>query len=472
MKRIILLFALTALCVACSRDDSETVPYNRAEDEKWVANDMVPRFLNGNAGVTQLKTIRTDEGKIILTWIRPEGDYTSPFFSSKLHLQVFNADGSAVFSPEGIIVSEKPTMTYNTDYSVALASDGDILIAYWDVRDDNIQKERNEIYLYRYKQSGAPVWSRDGVHFEIEGMNDMAYAASPTICVSAGNIYVGAYFYDDASHNYQINRIDENGAPVWDRNLKLNAKGVVMYPCEDGDAYAVYGNGSLGYEAVRLKADGTNAWSFPIPVESMAVGDSLYMKVPGVAVDGNGGLFLSYRVIFGSAGYQAINHLSADGTTMPMSVNCNGIYGGDAGRFCIAARDSSALVAWAHKVDPSGTRGDLSVKMFKADGTALWSDAVSICENEEWGVTPVAVIPRQDGWIILYGEGVTWNAARFNAQKLDNDGNTVWTRQLGSDMMLSSGFSVEYDADHAYIFYCYEDMSSDKGGMNVFCISL
>ena len=65
-------------------------------------------------GQVQMKTIRTPEGKIILSWLR--GERVDGVFSYRLHLQVFDADGNAQFGDEGIIVCDKPTRTWTTDF--------------------------------------------------------------------------------------------------------------------------------------------------------------------------------------------------------------------------------------------------------------------------------------------------------------------------------------------------------------------
>ena len=72
---------------------------------------------------------------------------------------------------------------------------------------------------------------------------------------------------------------------------------------------------------------------------------------------------------------------------------------------------------------------------------------------------------------MLYGDCTNWNIAIFNAQKIDNDGKTVWIRQLGQEDFVSTGISILYDDSKTYIFYTYEDENSGIGGMNVLCIS-
>ena len=117
----------------------------------WQPSDIEATKLDkeGANGQLQMKTLRTDDGKIILTWLR--GERISDVFSYQLHLQLFDGNGNAQFGDEGIIVCDKRTRTWTTDYGLALAPNGDILLAYTDIRNDP-NEENAETYLYRYNQ--------------------------------------------------------------------------------------------------------------------------------------------------------------------------------------------------------------------------------------------------------------------------------------------------------------------------------
>ena len=63
----------------------------------WNPSDIDATKLDkeGANGQVQMKTLRTDDGKIILTWLR--GERISNVFSYQLHLQLFDANGNAQF---------------------------------------------------------------------------------------------------------------------------------------------------------------------------------------------------------------------------------------------------------------------------------------------------------------------------------------------------------------------------------------
>ena len=159
----------------------------------------------GTNGQVQMKTIRTDDGKIILSWLR--GENINNVFSYQLHLQIFDAQGNALFGDEGVIVCDKRTRTWTTDYALALAPNGDILLAYTDIRNDP-DEENAETYLYRYTQAGEPVWDADGILFPSGKIHENALSVediAPVMCVSGDNIYAAVnhteYYMEEANEN-------------------------------------------------------------------------------------------------------------------------------------------------------------------------------------------------------------------------------------------------------------------------------
>ena len=116
MKKLFTLVLMAALAVGTAMAN-------------WQPSDTEATKLDkeGASGQVQMKTIRTDDGKIILSWLRPER--VNDVFSYTLHLQLFDAEGNEQFGDEGIVVCDKPTRSWTTDYALALAPNGDILLA-------------------------------------------------------------------------------------------------------------------------------------------------------------------------------------------------------------------------------------------------------------------------------------------------------------------------------------------------------
>ena len=454
----------------------------------WVPSDTESIKLDKEDadGQVQMKTIRTDEGKIILSWLRPER--VDDVFSYQLHLQVFDANGEAQFGDEGIIVCSKPTRTWTTDYGLALAANGDILLAYNDIRNDPDYGDETEVYLYRYSQEGEPMWDIDGVRFPSWMVNQTTFSAedvSPKICVSGDNIYVAAsrteYFAGGYKGQWQMVRIDNDGNAVPDTRKMFDSKIVVMEPAPEGNVYCVYDNSSLGLDAQLLDQDLNNVWDDALTIESRQVSNGRFMPTPLTAINENDNLMLSYRVLTDFYGFQVMNYLTPEGNYPDEPISLEGSIDGDAGSAALGVKENRGMVAWEYAY--SSALNYMKVNVADDNNNYFWEGdkehGINLDENDMWGFTPVKVIPTADGWVVLYGNLQSWNGANFMVVSIDEFGEVISTRQIQEDNFKSSGFSVVYDDQYAYIFYTQETQYDDNweeipgsSGMYVMCIQI
>lgn len=469
----------------------------------WEPSDTEATRLDaeGTNGQIQMKTIRTDDGKIILSWLR--GERINNVFSYQLHLQVFDAQGNAMFGDEGIVVCDKRTRTWTTDYALTLAPNGDILLAYTDIRNDPTE-ERAETYLYRYTQQGEPVWPADGILFPAGQLHENALSVediAPVMCVSGDNIYAAVnhteYFMEKANEDnwtpspwnpnmpdsvlvteskWLIYNFNDDGTVANEAPKENNSKILVMQPSAEGKIYLVYESKALGLEAQLLDADLTNAWGEPIVIEQRAISTGQYVATPITAVDDYGVLMLTYRVLSDYYGYQVINFLYPQGVFAIDPVTLAGNIDGDAGPAAMGVKEDRALVAWEYAYSASEYR--MNVNVVDDNNFYCWEDDYTYGRTLEttssWGYKPVKVIPVDGGWVVLYGSCTSWNGANFMVVKISDEGETVWSKQICEDNFKSSGFSVVYDAKHAYIFYTQEPDygKADDGGMFVMCVAI
>ncbi len=469
----------------------------------WEPSDTEATRLDaeGTNGQIQMKTIRTDDGKIILSWLR--GERINNVFSYQLHLQIFDAQGNAMFDDEGIVVCDKRTRTWTTDYALTLAPNGDILLAYTDIRNDPTE-ERAETYLYRYTQQGEPVWPADGILFPAGQLHENALSVediAPVMCVSGDNIYAAVnhteYFMEKANEDnwtpspwnpnmpdsvlvteskWLIYNFNDDGTVANEAPKENNSKILVMQPSAEGKIYLVYESKALGLEAQLLDADLTNAWGEPIVIEQRAISTGQYVATPITAVDDYGVLMLTYRVLSDYYGYQVINFLYPQGVFAIDPVTLAGNIDGDAGPAAMGVKEDRALVAWEYAYSASEYR--MNVNVVDDNNFYCWEDDYmygrTLETTSSWGYKPVKVIPVDGGWVVLYGSCTSWNGANFMVVKISDEGETVWSKQICEDNFKSSGFSVVYDAKHAYIFYTQEPDygKADDGGMFVMCVAI
>lgn len=475
---------------------------------QWQPSDTEATRLDaeGTTGQVQMKTLRTDDGKIALTWLRVEN--TNGVYSYKLHFQLFDADGNAMFGDEGIIVCDKPTRSWTTDYGFAMASNGDFLFAYSDIRNDP-NEEFVETYLYRYDQQGQPVWGADGILFPAGMIHENAFAVedvAPAICVSGDNIIAAVnhteYFMEEANEDnwspspwfpnqqmpdsVQVNEsawlvvaLNADGTVANETPMSLESRILTMQPAPEGKVYMVYENQILGLEAQLIGADVQNVWEAPVTLEERALSGGMFMPTPLTVINENDNLMLSYRVLADFYGYQVVNILTPEGVTAAEAISLNGSIDGDAGSAAMGAKENRAFVAWEWAY--SGSANYMNVNVIDDNDNYFWTGentyGVSLDFNDSWGFTPVKVIPVDGGWVVLYGNVTSWNGANFMVVKVDEFGETIWTKQICEDNFKSSGFSVTYDEHYAYIFYTQDPQYDNNyneipgsGGMYVMCV--
>ena len=449
----------------------------------------------GTTGQAQMKTVRTTEGNIVLTWLR--GERKADGFGYRLHLQVFDANGNAQFGDEGIVVADHITMSYTTDYALDLADNGDILIAYHDVRNDPANQANAEVFVYRYTQQGVPVWDAEGVKLPTKKFAENPLEVSdiaPVMCVSGGNIYVaanhGEYYMAEANEDnwepspwfpnqempdsvlvndtqWQLFCLNADGEAVNAEPVMMKTTILMLMAAPDGDAYMVYDNEDKGVDAMRINGELADVWAESSIIEMESISSGFYMPSPIVVPDGEGGLIISYRKLLSWSGYQVMNHLQPNGEVLREPVSCNNTTDGNAGEAVLGVKQNSVMVAWEYEYEAM----TMYVNQLSFDGDFMWPGEIaygqSLDENEMWGFKPVKVIPQADGWVVLYGNVQSWNGANFMVVKIDDMGNIVWTKQILEENFKSNGLSVVYDEKNAYIFYTQEG-----NGMYVMCVDI
>ena len=438
------------------------------------SDDQAVRLDGNNTAQSLLRSIRTAEGNIILSWVRCEtAGLSDDNGGYRLYVQVFNADGSMRFGQNGLCISNKRTNTYTTDYSLALAPNGDILLAYWDARDD-ASLEHINAYLYRYTQAGQAVWSADGIRVPVQyAVTNPAYAedASPQWCISGDNIYLALYHIEavnqDAAptENCQLFRINDDGSCAWNAPMVVNYPMVLLQPCADGDAYMVYSADGMHLHGQRLRADGSFAWAQAVAIGDDVISNGFYVPTPQAVTDSLGDLLLTYRVLSDWSGYQVLNRLTKEGQVYTQSVSLNHSTDGDAGGAACGVKGQSICVAWDYAA--TNNQKQLMTNLLGSDGTYLWAGnrqyGQVLAANNMWGFVPMAVIPQANGWVLIYGDCTGWNSANMMVAKLTDTGEQLWSKQIATSDVVTFSFSVAYDADHAYIFYAQEAEYDDEG---------
>lgn len=485
-----------------------------AAQAQWVPDDKAYTVVGKDSiyGQSGLKTLRTDDGKIVLTWLNHPTDvsYKDPNYGYHLYMQTFDKDGHSLLGKEGKVIVGRSTRSWYTDYSLEITPDGNILISYSDTRNDP-DKQNVGNYLYCYTTEGEPVWSEDGIVAAAVFPTLYGHTFSslcPLVCVSGKNIYGTIVANDDYKvkadstnwqpspwypdeempdsidvhdANFQVMRYNADGTYAWANTKTINTGSAWAYSGPDGGLYIVYVNGGYGLSAILIDQDGNDVWKEPVSVVKETIGTSSYTTPPTVVPDDNGGLMLTYRVLKNYGGYIACNHITRDGKVYEESLLANGTTDGDSNLPAIAVNGERAFVAFNYKDETSTS--NLWINQLDIDGDYTWEGdsllGYSLDNNESWGLKPVKIIPQSDGWVLLYGNLQSWNGANFYISKIDFEGKELWRKQIAESDFKSSGFSVVNDDKYVYIFYtCDMEIGDDweqipgEGGMRVMCVDI
>lgn len=485
-----------------------------AAQAQWVPDDKAYTVVGKDSiyGQSGLKTLRTDDGKIVLTWLNHPTDvsYKDPNYGYHLYMQTFDKDGHSLLGKEGKVIVGRSTRSWYTDYSLEMAPDGNILISYSDTRYDP-DKQNVGNYLYCYTTEGEPVWSEDGIVAAAVFPTLYGHTFSslcPLVCVSGNNIYGTIVANDDYKvkadstnwqpspwfpdeempdsidvhdANFQVMRYNADGTYAWANTKTINTGSAWAYSGPDGGLYIVYVNGGYGLSAILIDQEGNDVWKEPVSVVKETIGTSSYTTPPTVVPDDNGGLMLIYRVLKNYGGYIACNHITRDGKVYEESLLANGTTDGDSNLPAIAVNGERAFVAFNYKDETSTS--NLWINQLDIDGDYTWEGdsllGYSLDNNESWGLKPVKIIPQSDGWVLLYGNLQSWNGANFYISKIDFEGKELWRKQIAESDFKSSVFSVVNDDKYVYIFYtCDMEIGDDweqipgEGGMRVMCVDI
>ena len=479
---------------------------------QWTPDDKNFNIIGTDSiyGQGGLKTLLMPDGKLVLTWTNTPKDvlYKDPSFGYYLYMQVYDKDGRPLLGKDGKVIVGNATKSWLTDYSLQPTADGNVLITYTDTRDD-ADKQEGKDYMYCYATDGTPVWSKDGV--EMKAVFDMKQGHTystlePMVCTSGSNIYSytatsdaykvkadesnwepNPWFPDEempdsidvSDGGYQIMRYNADGTRAWASPVNIATDNAWLYPAPDGDVYVIYVNAGLGFDARRINADGKDVWDGPVNVESGSVSGGSFTTEPTVVADGKGGLMLAYRKLLTYTGYIVANHLTPDGRAYDDELIVNGTQDGDGDSPSVAVNGDRAFVAFNYDY----VSKQLWINQLDLNGDYTWEGdnllGYAYGTNDLWGFHTVKVIPRQDGWVMLYGDIQDYSSAKFYAAKIDFDGNEVWKKQIGDDDFKSSGFSVAYDDNNAYIFYtCDKEIGDDwqeitgDGGLRMMCVDI
>ena len=379
-----------------------------------------------------------------------------------------------------IQVSSHPSMTWITDYSLAVTPDTCALVAFQDMRTGN-----NDVFIYKIGQDGAFLWGNDGIQLS----NDPGFEVNPVMAVHPDNNVVVAWprSVDFGDNKVILQRLNNAGQKTWTNDLILGESGYdytwpSVIPAENGNTIIVYYKEWGPYwapnriiHAEKIDSMGSSLWS-PKPVLFNGI-TPVYVH-PQIAPDGNGGVYVTWmyeRVTNHLSSF--VQHVSADGTvtmeTNGAEVNTN------AGTLALEPAigcdeiNHSAYIFWRET--------DLNQNVY-----GLYGQRMDISGNRKWGnnglqIEPVgsqnAILPTVTsllgGAIVCYEyDFLSGNNQMIKACRLDSTGNKLWTggSRTVSSAQSGKGYLASSPKFNSQIIYAWSD--DRPGGDQIFAQNL
>ena len=379
-----------------------------------------------------------------------------------------------------IQVSSHTSMTWITDYSLAVTPDTCALVAFQDMRTGN-----NDVFVYKIGQDGSFLWGNDGVQLS----DNAAFEVNPVMAVHPDGSVVVAWprMPDLGDSKIVLQRLNSSGQKRWANDLILSEAGFdytwpSVIPVENGNTIVVYYK-EWGYVsapnriiyAQKIDSLGNSVWS-PKPVLFNGI-TPIYVH-PQIAPDGNGGVYVTWmyeRVSNHLSSF--VQHVSADGTvtmeTNGAEVNTN--------TSTLAMEPAIGCDGTTHSAYVFWRETDLNQNVY-----GLYGQRMDIYGNRKWGnnglqIEPVGsqnailpvVTPLQGGTIVGYEYDFLAGANQMiKACRLDSAGNKVWTSgtKTVSSAQSSKGYLAASPKYNSQIIYSWSD---DRfGGDQVFAQNL
>jgi hypothetical protein len=430
---------------------------------------------SGTDGTAVTYVVTHTCGTSYISWFTPSpgGDYY-PW------IQQIDAQGYTQWASP-LQVSSNPSMTWITDYSLAVTPDTSALVAFQDIRTGN-----NDIFIYKIGQDGQFQWGDDGIQLS----SDPAFEVNPVMAVHADGSVVAAWprMPDVGDSKVILQRLNSAGQKTWANDLVLGETGYDytwprVIPAENGNTIVVYYK-EWGYfsapnriiYAQKINSNGSNVWSSkPVLFNGVM---PVYVH-PQVAPDGNGGAFVTWMYERTANHLSSfVQHVSADGT---VTMETNGAeVSTNAGTLALEPAigcdetSHSAYIFWRET--------DLNQNVF-----GLFGQRMDVNGNRKWGNNGIqiealgtqnAILPTVSalpgGAIVGYeydffGSG---SDQMIKACRLDSTGVKVWTgnTRTMSSAQSSKGSLASGPRSNSQIVYAWSD--DRTGGDQVFAQNL
>lgn len=359
-----------------------------------------------------------------------------------VRLQKLNITGHKQWTEEGLLVSNHPTMTWITDWDLAVDQDTCAIITFQDIRTGS-----NNIFAYRISPDGNFLWGANGLALS----NNTDFEASPVVTITSQN---NAVFAWTRGNTIMIQKVSPAGQKLWGENgIQLQGSETYAWPFivpADNDEVIMSFFKQTGPSwaptknvfTQRFSASGQLLWGTGIAISNNAA-IPVYVKTKIIS-DGNNGAFIAWHRDNGSYFDAYVQRVLPNGNlAYPMNGVAVSLSASTHQIDPVMAFDAGSqeiFFAWREHSFNQNTRG-ISAQKLSLAGARLWGDngkvVVPMQGGEKAGLN--IALTGSDPVISFFDTPAGASYYLVKAIRLNTEGNPVWPGgEVGVSLVPSS----------------------------------
>lgn len=378
----------------------------------------------------------------------PNGDTYIGYFSNEsgnysVRLQRLDSQGNELWTNNGILISNNPSMTWLTDWDMTADVHNHCIMTWQDIRNGN-----NNTYAYRISPDGDFVWGANGIALS----NNSAFNAAPKVISTPAGNAVFAWMSDNV---IIMQKLSPEGVRQWGLNgITLSSTNTFSWPqlmpVGDDDFIMKFFEDSgppnaptRHVFAQRYNNAGSPVWASPVVI-SNAGGISAWTQILPFINDGYDGFYIAWHDDrdFNQMASVWVQHVNSSGE---IKYAANGVEASSNASFnhfypqlASPAGSDNLFVYWNEMNDLQTLRGIYGQK-FSPTGTRMWENSGKIfIPISSTDVLPLAARSTPTDMVLFYEQYINAISGHLKAMRIATDGSYVWPQETVTISSVSS----------------------------------
>ena len=450
---------------------------------QWSSNTSVNLKVSDVTGEQILPKIgNTSDGGCYISWFdNRSGDYG-------VYIQKLGADGSVLFTADGLLVSSNTQNSSLVDYDMTVDDSNNAVIVFTDIRAGGAINP----YAYKISPSGQFLWGTNGV--ALTDSTDIFQPNPKVIQASDGN-YIIAWIYGTSPQKIAMQKLSRGGIKQWgSAPIKFNGGPgetftyPALVPSDNGSAIMMWSGytGSFinpsNYRLYTQKFSSAGSPLWAVPQDTVyRLGNVSGFYVPRIFTDGNNGALYVWEDDRNSVNLKSsyVQHFDMSGNPKFPLNGSEGSSENGKNKFAPTAAympsTQEAFLFWDETNSNQSMQG-LSGQKFSSNGTQQWGNNgkvfLPLGSNAVIGISANTI---DTNVIVWYNEGIFGSSNNLiKAFRIGKSGGFAWSGDIitpGSSVSSKSRLTAVLDGN-GFSKLAWSDGRTDGGGIYAQNISL